>query len=139
MKIMKRTYESPRAYVEEFTPNEYVAACGDSGVVYNFECNAGQADHEYAVYTYNNRGRKEYLRIGSGWNSHTINGYDYYYHPCKATHSAESNSGFLTGYYMDDMSTWNDDKIPVTVWTDHGQDVHCTTKLDMNSWETAKS
>ena len=27
MEIMKRTYESPRAYVEEFTPNEYVAAC----------------------------------------------------------------------------------------------------------------
>lgn len=24
---MKRTYESPRAYAEEFTPNEYVAAC----------------------------------------------------------------------------------------------------------------
>ena len=28
---MKRRYERPSAYIEEFTPNEYVAACGDSG------------------------------------------------------------------------------------------------------------
>lgn len=27
---MKRRYERPSAYIEEFTPNEYVAACGDS-------------------------------------------------------------------------------------------------------------
>lgn len=25
---MKRRYERPSAYIEEFTPNEYVAACG---------------------------------------------------------------------------------------------------------------
>ena len=91
------------------------------------------------VDTYNNWGRKKYLRIGSGWNGHEINGYDYYYHPCYTTHEAESDSGFLTGYYMDDMSTRRDDKIPVTVWTDYGTDVHCTTKLDQSSWETAKS
>jgi len=31
---MKRRYERPSAYIEEFTPNEYVAACGDSGTIY---------------------------------------------------------------------------------------------------------
>lgn len=31
----------PRAVIEKFIPNEYIAACGDSGTVYNFECNAG--------------------------------------------------------------------------------------------------
>ena len=41
---MKRRYERPSAYIEEFTPNEYVAACGDSGKVYNFKCNAGVAN-----------------------------------------------------------------------------------------------
>lgn len=40
-KIMKRRYERPSAYIEEFTPNEYVAACGDSGTVYMFRCDAG--------------------------------------------------------------------------------------------------
>lgn len=38
---MKRRYERPSAYIEEFTPNEYVAACGDSGTVYMFRCDAG--------------------------------------------------------------------------------------------------
>ena len=26
----------PRAVIEKFIPNEYIAACGDSGTVYNF-------------------------------------------------------------------------------------------------------
>ena len=42
---MRRRYERPSAYIEEFTPNEYVAACGDSGKVYNFQCNAGSHDY----------------------------------------------------------------------------------------------
>ena len=37
---MKRRYERPNAYIEEFTPNEYVAACGDKNKVYKFECTA---------------------------------------------------------------------------------------------------
>ena len=135
----RKVWRRPLAVVQKFEADEYVAACGDSGVVYNFECNAGESDHEYAVYTYNKWGGKEYLKIGFGWGSHTINGYDYYYHPCHTTHEANSDSGFLTGYYMDDMDTRKDDKIPVTVWTDYGSDVHCTTKLDQNSWTTAKS
>lgn len=135
-----KSYKKPVLNVEYFTPNEFVAqSCGDSGVVYNFECNAGIKNHQYAVYTYNSRGRKEYLEIGSGWSKHEIDGRRYYYHPCHITHEAESDSGFLTGYYMDDMGTREDDAIPVTVWTEYGNDVHCTTKLDMDSWETLKS
>lgn len=41
MKIMKRTYESPRAYVEEFTPNEYVAAC------YRIKCTTPQGNSTF--------------------------------------------------------------------------------------------
>ena len=39
---MKKTWEEPKIMVQKFIPNEYVAACGESGVVYNFECNAGE-------------------------------------------------------------------------------------------------
>lgn len=39
---MKRRYERPSAYIEEFTPNEYVAACGDNNEVYKFECDAAK-------------------------------------------------------------------------------------------------
>lgn len=42
---MKKRYKRPSAYIEEFTPNEYVAACGDSGKVYKFRCDAGGGYH----------------------------------------------------------------------------------------------
>lgn len=135
MKIMKRTYTRPIAYVEEFTPNEYVAACGDSGVVYNFECNAGNRRSNYNVYYDNGRplassnGDEEWYAKFTG------------YHPCGATHEAESDSGFYDGYmYL--QNRWGDNtgnRIDVVIWTDRGRDVHCTTNLDMNKWETAKS
>ena len=38
---LKAVYESPRMMVQPFVPDEYVAACGDSGVVYKFKCDAG--------------------------------------------------------------------------------------------------
>lgn len=44
---MKRRYERPSAYIEEFTPNEYVAACGDKNKVYKFECNAPEGKLYY--------------------------------------------------------------------------------------------
>lgn len=42
---MKRRYERPSAYIEEFTPNEYVAACGDNNEVYKFECDAQEVGY----------------------------------------------------------------------------------------------
>lgn len=135
MKIMKRTYTRPIAYVEEFTPNEYVAACGDSGVVYNFECNAGSRWDSYNVYFDNgtplasSNGNEEWSAQFTG------------YHPCGATHEAESNSGFYEGYMY--LQNWrgnnSGNRIDVIIWTDDGTDVHCTTNLDMDKWETAKS
>lgn len=123
---MKRRYERPSAYIEEFTPNEYVAACGDHGKVYKFECNAGEKNNVY----YFNNGQKKYLTKGGLFGS--------YYHPCKATHEAEEDTGFISGF-IDDQSTWQDEKIPVVIWTDNGRDVHCTTNLNMKEWATAKS
>ena len=37
---MRREWMEPVIEVQEFVANEYVAACGDSGKVYKFECNA---------------------------------------------------------------------------------------------------
>lgn len=37
----RKVWRRPLTEVQKFEANEYVAACGDSGVVYNFECNAG--------------------------------------------------------------------------------------------------
>ena len=132
---MKKRWEEPRILVQKFMPNEYVAACGDSGVVYNFECNAGSRRDSYNVYYDNGKplassnGREEYYAQFTG------------YHPCGATHEAESDSGFHDGYmYLQDWRGNNSGSpIDVIIWTDRGTDVHCTTNLDMDEWETAKS
>lgn len=132
---MKKRWEEPRILVQKFMPNEYVAACGDSGVVYNFECNAGNRRNSYNVYYDNgdplasSNGNEEWYAQFTG------------YHPCGATHEAESDSGFYDGYmYL--QNRWGNntgDRIDVVIWTEYNTDVHCTTKLDMNEWSTAKS
>lgn len=37
---MKRAYVRPTMVGERFVANEYVAACGDKGTVYKFNCDA---------------------------------------------------------------------------------------------------
>ena len=128
---MKKTWEEPKIMVQKFIPNEYVAACGQSGVVYNFECNAGEKYRHYAVKDSNGN-----IATISG---KYMDGVWKYYHPCGETHQAESNSGFLTGYHLDDPYTRNDENIKVIIWTQNDTNVHCTTQLDMNKWTTAKS
>lgn len=128
---MKKTWEEPKIMVQKFIPNEYVAACGESGVVYNFECNAGKKYKQYAVKDSNgNIATISGSYMDGDWN---------YYHPCGKTHQAESDSGFLTGYHIDDTSTRKDERIEVIIWTDNNTNVHCTTQLDMSKWTTAKS
>lgn len=128
----KQKWVRPQAIVQEFVANEYVAACGDSGTVYKFECNAGSSYKEYAVKDSNGK-----IATISG---RYMDGVFSSYSPCGETHEAESNSGFLKGYYLDDPDTWwKDEKIPVIIWTNNNTDVHCTTNLNMESWQTAKS
>lgn len=129
---MKKTWEEPKIMVQKFIPNEYVAACGASGTVYNFVCDAGEKWTHYAVKDANGNVAtisEEYM-----------DGVLHFYHPCGGTHQAESDSGFLTGYHLDDPKTfWKDENIAVIIWTENNTDVHCTTQLDMNQWTTAKS
>ena len=133
---MKKRWEEPRILVQKFMPNEYVAACGDSGVVYNFECNAGNRWNDYNVYLedgtpYATSGR-DYGGCRTDYDS---------YHPCGETHEADSDSGFLKGY-MYKQNFWGDNtgsKIDVIIWTENYTNVHCTTKLNMDEWTTAKS
>lgn len=130
-----RVWERPQTLVQKFVPNEYVAACGDSGVVYNFECNAGIKKQSYNVYyddgkpLASSNGSEEWYAQFTG------------YHPCYTTHTAESDSGFYDGYmYKQDRRGNNTgDRIDVVIWTDDGTDVHCTTNLDMDKWTTQKS
>lgn len=124
---MRKEWVHPQLMLQQFVPNEYVSACGDSGTVYKFKCNAGELglrNYPYRVYVdYNGNGNYQYRNN---------------YHACGAEHEAASDSGFYKGY-MDDERTTVNDKIPVIVWTEYGTDTHCTTVLDKSQWETAKS
>ena len=131
----RKVWRRPLTEVQKFEANEYVAACGDSGVVYNFECNAGEWWENYNVYFADgtpyasSNGDEEYYARFTG------------YEPCHATHRAESDSGFREGYMFAQNWRGNNsgDRINVIIWTDNGTNVHCTTNLDMDSWETEKS
>ena len=138
---MKRRYERPSAYIEEFTPNEYVAACGESGKVYNFQCNAGSHDYYGNVYLETNK--KAGLQTQGGLER--VNGKPKFYsadkhltnryHACDTTHKANSKDEFRDGYYLR-----GDTFLNVIVWRgENGNNVHCTTNLNQETWGTAKS
>ena len=130
---MKRAYVAPTMVGERFVANEYVAACGDSGTVYKFRCNAGDKglwNYPYEVYVDSNN----YGSYDRG---------DQYlgsYHACGTTHEASSTDGFFNGFMID--TRWGHDSTPqeVIIWRGRdGRNIHCTTDLDKNTWETAKS
>ena len=55
---MRKEWMEPVIEVQEFVANEYVAACGNSGKIYKFVCDAGESDHSYNVYYYDESGKK---------------------------------------------------------------------------------
>lgn len=139
---MKKLYVKPSLICEEFQATEYVAACGDSGTIYKFRCNAGSKFSSYNVYLEDGTPYATSGRDSGGCKT------DYTgYSPCydgensEGYHEADSDSVFLKGY-MYKQGTFGGNsgsKIDVIIWTDNYTDVHCTKDLDMNSWSTAKS
>ena len=135
-----RVWKRPLTEVQKFEANEYVAACGDSGTTYLFTCDAG-GGVSGNVYVESNgveglQTRGEWV---GGWGGHwqeadrSLGGY----HACETTHEADSENEFLNGYYVPYRS---DDVTKVIIWRGpYNDNVHCTTNLDKNSWETAKS
>ena len=133
--IMKRRYERPSDYIEEFTPNEYVAACGDSGTVYKFKCDAGGGDSG-RVWLETNGKQGLQIEKGKGYKKDTYLGR---YHACGTTHEAKSTDSFLDGYYIN-IINFSGEVQDVKVWRGtKGNNIHCTTNLNKDTWGTAKS
>ena len=129
-----RNWERPMVVVDTFAANEFVSSCKDTNTVYLFKCNAGEEGHKYNVYYYDNNNRKHYIASNNSWIWAQFGSY----HPCDATHEASTKDEFINGY-IDDQSTRKDEGVPVVIWTDRGTNVHCTTDLQKNTWQTAKS
>lgn len=130
---MKRAYVRPTMVGERFVANEYVAACGDSGTVYNFVCNAGDKFRSYNVY-YEKDNQRKYIAS----NNPFVGAQFLSYQPYDATHEANAKDEFIEGY-IDDQRTLKVEKIPVIIWTNNGTNVHCTKNLNIKEWQTAKS
>lgn len=129
---MKKTWEEPKIMVQQFMPNEYVAACGDKNRVYNFVCDAGGGTPG-TVYEDSNHNGKWDLFGDEALTGHILPTY----HACGETHSAPTDDEFIEGFYLPNSNPNKATK--VTIWTDGGTNIHCTTNLNMNEWTTAKS
>lgn len=130
--MTKNVWVQPQTVVQQFVANEAVSACGDSGTTYYFDCNAGVKDTWYDVVTDNGDNLTPDGFLSRG-----------YYSPCDEDHIAESSDEFIYGWLhhtdgRDSEIGWVE-KERVIIWTNGGTDVHCTTKLNMDDWETAKS
>lgn len=127
-----RKYKKPVLNVEQFTANEFIAACGDQNKVYKFKCDAPAGN----LYIYPNSdgnidGKHEW------WRYHYKIGK---YSPCGAEHEASTKSDFYDGFVDYNHNGFQDEGEGVIVWRgDNGRDGHATKNLDMSTWETAKS
>ena len=131
---VKKEWVRPLTTVQKFETNEYVAACGDSGTTYYFKCDAGDRWGDYSVYL-NGKDGKPHTRDDIFWcgGYGAVRGYRTYTR-CGETHKAEDNNDFFPGYIVRGYKEED-----VIVWTENGTNTHCTTNLNMDSWETAKS
>lgn len=130
---MKRAYVRPTMIGERFVANEYVAACGDPEYgKYKFTCDAG-GGVSGDVYKESNGtpGFQEGGLFGIGGDKWLGS-----YHACGTTHEANTTDDFLNGYYIPDGG----DVVNVIIWRGkRGNNIHCTTNLNRDSWETTKS
>lgn len=128
----KKAYVKPSLESETFVPQTYIAACGDSGVVYKFKCDAGYLFGS-GGHVWQENEKQSGLQT-SGPNKDIDLGY---YHPCSETHEASVTDDFVKGYLTGYLLPFPKE---VIIWKgEHNDNVHCTTNLNMDEWETAKS
>lgn len=128
-----RNWERPMAVVDAFVANEFVSACGDQNKVYKFKCNAQDwtGISGSTVWLNGPDGQPETsddIMLGT-------------YGKCGAEHEAKKTDEFYPGYLKKNFFGYPVGKrLDVIVWRgEKGNNIHCTTNLDINTWETAKS
>lgn len=135
----KRIWSKPEMNEFAFAANEYVAACGDGGTVYKFICNAARdlpswLDWGGKVYQETNE------QDGLQETGDQCDTYLGEYHSCSKTHEASKLDEFLFGWFKPTGLILDTDPKQVVIWRgEEGNNIHCTTNLDMEKWETAKS
>ena len=129
---MRKEWMEPVIEVQEFVANEYVAAC-ENEMIYKFTCDAPGGPLYYYP-----KGDDEINGEYTGHEPAKLLGY--LYHPCKAEHDASAKSDFYDGFVDYNRNKKQDADEGVIVWRGpNNKNGHATTKLDINTWETAKS
>lgn len=134
----KKRYSKPILESETFIPQNYIAACGDTNYEYLFKCDAMGGITGTVFYS---DGDDKFEPNITGWgNGDKLMGIGY--HACGETHKTEVGDEFIEGWYVTGWDGLGGGKWAkkVIIWKGpDGNNIHCTTNLDKNSWQTAKS
>ena len=158
---MKKIYEKPVMLAEAFVANTYCEDCstpGHSGYTIKFLCDAGIKNQHYGIKDASGNyltarvvdprtGRSGNYTVSGRLRQHIFGNDETYFETCDATHTFTvatmeelyTRTDIKTGYHLDIYDTSIDENIPVTIWTDNNTNVHCTTILNPEKWEIAKS
>lgn len=137
--MTKNVWVQPQTVVQQFVANEAVAACGDTNNEYIFQCDA-MGGILGAVYYDNGNGEFDPRIPIANPNGDRLMGTGY--HACGEKHTTQVGDEFIKGWYITggDGITGGEWVKEVIIWRGvEGNNIHCTTNLDQNSWETAKS
>ena len=131
---MKKVWSRPLTVVQNFEANEYVAACGDKGTVYKFKCDANSGGFFFnGGHVFLENGLEGGLQLYGENKDQELGSY----HRCSETHEASTQDDFLHGYLTTYAYT---NAQEVIIWRgEDGQNIHCTTVLNKDDWETSKS
>ena len=134
-----KNYVRPMMESEVFAANEYIAACGDTNEEYIFQCDA-MGGIFGTVYYDNGNGRFDpYIPLVNPDGDHPMGSG---YHACGEEHVTHTGDDFIDGWYITggEGITGGEWVKQVVIWRGvDGNNIHCTTNLDKNTWETAKS
>lgn len=135
--MTKNEWVQPRTVVQQFVANEYVSACGDTNNEYIFQCDA-MGGILGAVFYSDGDDNFEPPLFGNGEDRMMGLGYQ----ACGEKHITQVGDDFIEGWYVTGWGAITGGSIAkkVIIWRGaDGNNIHCTTNLDKNSWETAKS
>ncbi len=136
---MKKNYVRPTMVGEIFVADEFVAACGDPEYgMYKFKCDAGGGVSGGVWYETNGT-----PGLQTGWGvanpDKRISTTTSSFHACKIEHEASTTAAYRDGYYLPSGKDTKD-AVAVVIWRGpDNNNVHCTTNLNRDSWEIAKS
>ncbi|MBQ9884296.1 MAG: hypothetical protein IJM43_07585 [Bacteroidaceae bacterium] len=151
METMKKQWGKALVGVQEFVPQEFIAACApdQTYVTYKFWCNAGSGDYSVWEETNGVPG----LQRSPEWNTEDwswtpadkqwagSNGQWGSYHPCNKAHEVTVKKGESVDYtfpygYIRKQGEYDPQTINVRLWLDdpRGSNIHCTENLSMDEY-----